>query len=168
MKLTNIFKKESKTKKVADTTLVDLTRAYIIFSLIYIPVSVLFLDKGTLEESILAIYTVAMFVLGLLMITGFVLLLAKSANDHNGNFGTVLVSYLVHVLFPLLTFKAFAYVTWRLLPVTKEKGLLCDFRKFVIDMFHLFKPQENLNTLIIVSLIIMFAFSLYSVVRNKS
>lgn len=161
-----------KNKQTEDTSknfsFFDLTRAYIIFSIVYLPVSLLFIGKGSLEESILAIYTGIMIILGIVMMWGFILLLASSANDHDGEVGSIVVSYVLNFLIPLITFKGFSYVIVRILPASHSDKFLCDLKKFVLDLYQVYDPQNNLDLIILSSLAIVFVFSLYSVLTKKA
>ena len=141
--------------------ILELDRAFIVFGLIYLPITLLFLDNGTLAEVTLLIFTILMFTLGAVLISGFILFLSKSANERSANMGSVMMMYVLNMLIPLIVFKFLFYTILKLLPVSHD-GFLCDLKHLTIDMYRIFQPQDTLN------LIILFSFALITFFTVKS
>ena len=149
--------------------LLELERSFIIFSVIYFPVTWLFLNRGYLEEFLLGLYTLVMIILSLLMVGKFVLHFANAADKHTGKFGRLFAIYIFNGFLPLVMLKAFGHVLNMILPIDKHQGIVCDlvrlFRQFYYDIFHY---QTALNYFILGSLAVMFFFAVWSVRQNDS
>lgn len=141
-----------------------LTRTFLVFSVLYFPITLLFLNRGLLPEVILALYTLLLIVGGILLIFRFLVSLASSANSRNGQVGSLFILYLLNVLFPLLMFKMIAFVILQLLPLTP--GILCEITCFIKDVYLLYSVQNSLNHLIVGSSLPMFLFTLWSVQKK--
>lgn len=142
-----------------------LEQAYIIFAVIYFPVSYLFLNRGDLAFALLTVYTLVMFTLGLVLIGKFAIYLARSANAHDGRFGSVFISYLLDALVPLVMFKMYFNVTWDLL-TSFHSGCWCqliDFVRQIFFLYDLFGRQAVLNNLIFGSLAVMGLAAVWSI-----
>ncbi len=146
----------------------QLENAFIIFAIIYVPVSLLFFNRGVLAETLLILYTLALMLGGALLMARFLLFIAKEANEHNGQYGSVLIMYVLNILLPLLTFKFIAYTVWKLLPCTCERfGLFADGVRMVRDAFYLFNIQQNLTWVAAGSLVLVAVFAMWSVSRKQ-
>lgn len=156
--------KSNKSKKIPfklDKVL-ELDRVFIILSLIYLPLILLFLENGTLAEITLTIYSAIIIALGVTLLSSFILYLSKSANDNSKNMGSLMLMYVLNVLIPLITFKLVAYVVWKLLPSSHE-GILCDIKYLIIDLYRIFQPQTTINYLVIFSFTLVAYFTLKAV-----
>lgn len=143
----------------------DLERSYLIFAVIYFPITILFLRQGIIETLILAIYSILMFLVGLVLIFKFVLFLGKSANEGARNYGSILIMYVIDVLFPLLMAKLYAHVFMQLLPGSAD-GILCNIRCLSKDMYYyLYDFQNTVTVLIIASFVVIVSLALWSVGR---
>jgi hypothetical protein len=137
-----------------------LTRSFLIFSVLYFPVAILFLNRGALPEVILALYTLVLVVLGLILIARFLVSLASTANSRSGQIGSLFILYLINVLIPLLMYKVLIFVGWQLLPAIP--GILCEITCFIKDLYFLFNVQETLSYVIVVSLLAIFLLTLWN------
>lgn len=138
-----------------------LTRTFFVFSILYFPVSVLFLGRGTLSEVMLTLYTLIMVVLATSLILRFMISFASSSNARSGQLGSLFILYMINVLFPLCMFKVFVHIGWWLLP-TSLPGFWCEVTCFIKDMYFLFDVQTTLNWVIVVSLTSMFLITLWN------
>ncbi len=145
----------------------ELDRAFIIFSIIYFPVAVLFLNNGIEAEIALFLFTLILGLLGILLIANFLLFLGRSANNHRDNYGSVLAMYVLNLLAPLLMFKIFAYVILRLLPKTHE-GFMCEVKDFVIDIYNILQIQNSLNLIILLSMVTVGWFAMKAVGKQTN
>jgi len=142
----------------------QLENAFLIFAVIYLPVSLLFMERGVLATTLLVIYTMLLSLAGLLLITRFMVFTAKSANEHNGQFGSLLIIYVFNFLIPVLSFKYILFVIWKLLPCSCGRvGLFADGVRLAHDMLSLFNVQQNLTWIALGSLILMSVFTLWSI-----
>jgi len=157
--MTRLSAVKGKVKKL--TLHFPLTRTFFVFSILYFPVSVLFLGRGTLVEVILALYTLIMVVLGSSLILRFIISFASSSNARSGQLGSLFILYLINVLAPLCMFKVFVHIGWWLLP-TSLPGFWCEVTCFIKDIYFLFDVQATLNWVIIVSLVSMFLATLWN------
>ncbi len=148
-----------------------LEQAYIIFALIYFPVSFLFMYRGRLAAGLLILYTLVLFAVGLLLIMKFGIYLARSANQHTGRYGSIFVSYLLDAFVPLVMFKLYFSTMWSVLTslpaVTDCWCQFIDFVRNVFVLYDLFGKQTILNNLIIWSLAAVGLFTLWSVSRKQ-
>lgn len=142
-----------------------LERFFLVFAIIYFPVSFLYLNRGFIAEALLTVYTVIMLVAAVMMLMKFCVWLARFANRHEGNFGDLWLIYLLDALFPLLMLKFFVSIAYQLLPPV-HMGIWCEFKYFVINMLNLFSVQQNLSYAILGSLVLLFGFTVWSVRRN--
>jgi hypothetical protein len=144
----------------------DLERSFIIFSVVYLPIAILFFNQGGLERALLAIYTVLLMGLAGVLLVKFVIYLAAAANEHKSNYGGVFAMYFFQVLIPLVMFKVFGYVAVLLLPA---KGMgFCDLRHFVLELYYgVFQYQHSLNLAIAASLAVVTALALWSVGKKN-
>jgi hypothetical protein len=149
--------------------LLELERSFFIFSVIYFPVTWLFLyQEGLVERTILAVYTIVLAVIGLLMLIKFAFFLAEQADNHTGNYGTLLIRYLANMFFPLVMFKAFAYVIFQLLPAEHE-GLVCHFIWLYKALYlRIFDFQHAISLVILGSAALVWVFVLWSVSKRSN
>lgn len=141
------------------------------FFLIYVVVTWLFLNRGPLEETILVLFTGVMIVAALALIARFVKFLAKAADSHDGNYGSLFVVYLFNLLLPLAAIRFFGDVLYSIVP--------CDcsgFPELMVDLINLFLKIYNqilhfprlVDWLIIASLSVFSLAAIVSVgLRNK-
>lgn len=149
--------------------LFELERSFLIFAIIYFPVTWLFLYRGVIEEAILGVYTFVMALIAAILLGKFVVHLGNSANDHDGKFGSLFTVYIFNAFTPLAMLKVFGYVANLILPADKHIGLMCDLvRLFRHLYFNIFQWQATLNYLILGSLTVMFIFALWSVRPHES
>lgn len=145
-------------------------RTYYIFAAIYVPVAILFLNRGVLAEVILALYTFIMAVGTLMMVVKFAIVLAANADGHTGKFGTLYLAFVTYKFLPLLFAKVLAYVYWALLPTCfcrRTYPFLGDLVTFLRDVYWLFSPQYVLNWIIFGGLVVMSLLALWSVGHKK-
>lgn len=145
---------------------IEASSSFLVFSIIYIPVAFLFLNRGTVAEVSLAIYTIIMFVWGLFLIGKFILYIAERADSHNGQMGSVLVVYMMNMFIPLVIFKVLGYVGWGLLPIS-HRGIVCDMKWYIMDLYRIFNFQHTLTLLIASSLILMALATVWSIMKKQ-
>jgi hypothetical protein len=142
----------------------QLENAFLIFAVIYVPVSLLFMDRGVLATALLILYTLALSFAGLLLITRFMVFVAKSANEHNGQYGSLLIIYVFNFLIPILGFKYIVLTVWKMLPCSCGKfGLFADGVRLAHDLLNLFNVQQHLTWMALGSLILVSVFTLWSI-----
>jgi hypothetical protein len=148
-----------------------LEQAYIVFALIYFPVSFLFQGRGRFAAALLALYTFVMLAVGVVLIVKFVYYLARSANQHSGRYGSVFVSYILDAFIPLVMFKFFFITLWNILTSWPNMGgcwcQFVDFVKGVYFLYDMFGKQTILTNLIIWSLAAVGLFTLWSVGKRE-
>lgn len=144
--------------------LLELERAFIIFSIIYIPVAWLFLNRGYVEEGLLLIYTLILAIIGVIMVARFALFMADAANKHSGNYGSLLLRYLVDAFIPLVMFKVLGFVFMSILPMDRHRGLMCDLVRLLRHLYwETLKVQHSLDLIILVSAALVFGFAVWSI-----
>lgn len=139
---------------------------FIIFGLIYFPFAALFLDQGLLENVILAVYTLVMFIAAIFLISRFALFVANAANQHSDNYGSLLVMYMLDFAFPVLMLKAFSAVTMMMLPCchcVDKTRLICEVSSFIRTMHATYDVQQILSSVFLVSLLVVGSLTLWAV-----
>lgn len=144
----------------------SLEQAYVIFAVIYMPFTVLLSHRGFIAESLLNIYTLALMIVGVILVGKFMVYLGKLANEHNSQYGSLWVMYVLDVLIPLVTFKVYGLVITNMLP-ERHVGILCEIVNFVRSLMWVFQYQRTLNILILATLVVFGGFAVWSVGRNK-
>ncbi|BCX13749.1 MAG: hypothetical protein KatS3mg085_281 [Candidatus Dojkabacteria bacterium] len=145
----------------------DAERAFFIFSAIYLPVSVLFIENSTLAEVILALLTLVLLMLGTLLIYSFVLELGEYF-DEKYSIKLLYQRSITNAIFPLSMFKVFALVILKILP-KDHSGWLCVMRDLILDLYRIFQPQDTINYLIlaILGIVLLITFVEYVAKLNK-
>ncbi len=141
-------------------------QTFLIFSVIYFPIALLLLNKGTLSKVLLMIYTAVLFLLGLFLLVRFVIYLAVAANTRNNKIGTLMLMYIVRVMIPLYMFKFLGLMAVSLLP-TSHTGLMCELKNMFIDLYHLYNVQQSIDFAILLSAIPILLLALWSVNKGK-
>lgn len=131
----------------------ELVRGFVIFSVIYFPVSVLFINNGKLEELILTVFTSLLALTGLILIAKYLWIIGEFLNKSRTSLGDLFRSYFTMAFLPLCMFKIFAYNVLQLLPTSNTTELYCDTRRFVLGIYQVTDPQLALNYLILGSLV---------------
>ncbi len=131
----------------------ELVRGFLIFSTVYFPVSVLFLNNGKLEELILGIFTFLLASTGIILIAKYLWIVGEFLNGARSKLGDLFRSYFTMVFLPLCMFKVFAYNILQLIPTSNTNELYCDIRHFVLGIYQVTDPQFILNYLILGSLV---------------
>ena len=145
----------------------DLERSFIVFSVVYLPVAVLFLNGGWIEQTILAVYTVVMVAVAVMLMIKFALFLSKSATNSDGNYGALFMMYVFQVLIPLLMLKLFGYITISMMPV-RHYDLTCTLKRVFTDLyFYVFKYQSSLDWLIVGTFVVVSGLALWSIGKKK-
>jgi len=140
--------------------------AYLILGVIYFPCIIILIDSGGLARTILLIYTLILFLLGLLLIIKFVFFLIEFSDTHNSRYGSLFLVYIMNFLIPMTMQKIYGYVFYSILPET-PRGFMIEISNIFKDIYLGFDYQYILNLVVLVSLLIMFIFTLISV-RTKS
>lgn len=149
--------------------LLELERAFLIFSIIYFPVAWLFLHRGILETAILLVYTIVLALVAVLMIAKFVIHLSNSADNHNGNYGSLFSVYVFDALLPLFMLKALGHLIDLMLPVDRHMGIVCDLVRLFRSLYYgVFSYQYTLSLFIAFSLVVMFVFTVWSVGKRNN
>lgn len=145
-------KKITSSKKALVSTQ-ELIRGFIIFSVIYFPVSVLFINNGKLEELILSVFTFLLALAGITLIAKYLWIVGEFLNESRSNLGDLFKAYFTMAFLPLCMFKVFAYNVLQLLPTSNANEFYCDIRRFVLGIYQVTDPQFILNYLILGSLV---------------
>lgn len=144
----------------------NLEQAYIIFAVIYLPFAVLLRNQGFIAESLLNVYTLVMMFVALILVGRFVLFLGRLANEHNAQYGSLWIMYVLDVLIPLVTAKVYGMVILQMLP-ERHVGILCEVVNFVRSLMWIFQYQHALNILILSTLAVFGGFAIWSVGHAK-
>lgn len=144
----------------------NLEQAYIIFSVVYVPFTVLLLNQGFIPETLIALYTIGLLIVTAILIGRFILLFGKHANEHSGEYGTLFVMYVLDVLIPLLMVKVYAMVIMSLLP-ERHVGLVCEVTHFIRRLFWTFDIHQALNIVILGTLVTFAGLAALSVKKDK-
>jgi hypothetical protein len=133
----------------------DAQRAFYIFSIIYFPVTVLFIENSRIAEIILAVLTLSLLSIGSLLIYTFWIELGDYI-DKKYPIKNLLQKAIINAIFPLSMFKVFALVILKILPST-HTGTLCVLKDLILNLYNIFKPQQTLNLFILSTIgIILF------------
>lgn len=144
----------------------SLEQGFIIFSVVYLPFALLLSNQGVLAESMLAIYTLALMVTAMVLAAKFLMVFAKHANDRSGQYGTLLIMYVLDLLIPMIMGKVFGFVILQAMPV-RHYGLVCEIVNFVRGLMYTFQYQRTLNILILSTLAAFVLFALWNVGRSN-
>lgn len=144
----------------------NLEQAYIIFAVIYLPFVILLRNQGFIAESLLNVYTLLLMVVGVILVGRFIVLLGRMANEHNGQYGSLWIMYVLDLLIPLVTFKIYGMVIMQMLP-ERHVGILCEIVNFVRSMMWVFQYQRTLNLLILATLAVFGGFAIWSIGRSN-
>lgn len=157
MKLPFLSKKEAnETIGLRDVfTAGEIQRGFIIFSIIYFPVNVLFVKNGDVSQLLMSIYIFLMLLAGCVLLWLHINILGR-AIDENLSLQSVLRSTAVNALLPLVMFKVIAQTILDMLPDNHKNlnDFWCDVRHFIFDLYKIFEPQDTLNWVIIGVLVV--------------
>lgn len=142
----------------------EIQRGFVIFSTIYIPVSILFINNSSFAEILLIVYTSLLIIAGILLIWTIALQIGDFLDEPYSS-KLLIQRFFVNLFAPLVMFKIFAYVIIEILP-TKHEGILCDIRYFILDMYELFDVQNTLNWIILGSIASLITLLATSVFKN--
>ena len=143
-----------------------LESSYVVFGLLLMPVSFLFLQGATISRSLLTIYVVIMINLGLILLLRFIVNVARAANNRNGRYGDLLIHFIPSLLFNLIMFKFYGYLFIALMP-RNHSTIIYKFSNYVLRYYKILDYQDVLNGIIIGSLIIV-AFFTYRAIGTEN
>lgn len=141
----------------------ELKRAFYIFSVIYFPVGVLFLDNGKVSEAILLVYSLALSFAAARLIWIFMLLLGRMLDKKDFSIQKLLRLCILNAIIPLLVLKVITYAVFRMLAHKSTDEFWCSLKQYLWDLYSIFNPQQSINYTIffvVLSTILVIAYKL--------